>query len=469
MPRVRAFAPTAAVALLLAGCSMTPAYAPPHFDVPAAYKENGPWTAAAPADTQSRGSWWTAYGDTTLNGLETRAAQANPTLAAALASYDQARAIRTQVRAGLFPEIDGVANGNRNHRSDNAPLRAGGPDDYSSFSVGASIAYELDLWGRVRAQVAAAGDQAQASAADLESVRLSLQAELADDYLALRGLDAQGQLLADTVDAYARALQLTQIRHEGGASSALDVGRAQTQLSTAKAQVSDVAAQRALIEHAIAALVGQPASNFTLPVQVVSLTPPAIPVEAPSILLQRRPDIAAAERRAAAANAQIGVAQAARFPALTLGGSGGWQSAGGVDLLAAPNTFWMVGPQIAGAIFDAGKRKAGVVAARAVFDQASANYRGVVLGAFRNVEDQLALSNKLADEARDQADAVAAAKRTEELALIRYRQGAADYLDVVTAQTAALTAERAALALTTRRQQASVDLIRAFGGAYSVG
>ncbi|MDB5456870.1 MAG: transporter [Caulobacter sp.] len=456
----------AALTAMLGACSMAPAYAPPVVAMPAAFKETGPWTPAAPAEAQPRGAWWSVFADPTLDDLQARAARANPSLAASAAAYAQARALAAQARAGLLPEIGGAGTGTRYHRSDNAPLRTGGPDDYSAIQLGASLSYELDLWGRVRNLVAASGAQAQASAADLESVRLSLQAELADDYFNLRGLDAQEKLLIDTAAAYQRALQLTQIRHDGGAATGLDVGRAQTQLSTAKAQISDVAAQRALYAHAIAALVGETASSFSLPSAQIAFTQPRVPVGLPSTLLQRRPDIAAAERRAAAANAQIGVVQAARFPALTLGGSAGWQSAGGVDLLTSPNSFWMVGPQLAGTLFDAGRRKAGVAAARAAFEQAAQSYRGVVLGAFRNVEDQLALANRLAAEAKDQDDAVAAAQRTEALALIRYRQGAATYLEVVTAQTASLQARRAALALDARRLQASVDLTRALGGGW---
>jgi multidrug efflux system outer membrane protein len=449
----------------LGACSMAPVYAPPTVAVAPAFKDTGPWTPATPeAEAQTRGVWWAVYGDPTLNDLEARAAKANPSLAAAAAAYDQAAALASQARGGLLPLVDGSATTIRQRRSDNAPLRNGGPDAYSTRQVGVTASYEFDLWGRVHNLVAASGTQAQASAADLESVRLSLQAELADDYLTLRSLDAQQKLLVDSVAAYDRALQLTQIRHDGGAATGLDVGRAQTQLFSAKAQISDIAAQRALYEHAIAALVGESASSFSLPPAQITFTQPRIPIGVPSTLLQRRPDIAAAERRAAAANAQIGVAQAARFPALTLGGSAGWQSAGGVDLLTSPNTYWMIAPQLMGSIFDGGRRKAGVEAARAQFDQAAANYRAVVLTAFRNVEDQLALANRLADEADDQDAAVQAAKRTEVLAMIRYRQGAATYLDVVTAQTAALQAERAALVLDARRLRASVDLIRALGG-----
>lgn len=467
MQRAKRLLLVAAAASALTACASAPPYVPPAVSTPTAFKETGPWTPAAPADAQTRGDWWTVYDDATLNDLEARAAKANPGLAAAVAAHDQAVALAAQARAGLFPSLDAAGLASRQRRSDNAPLRNGGVDEYSTRQVTATASYEVDLWGRVRNQVSAGTAQAQASAADLQSVRLSLQADLADSYLALRGLDAQARLLADTAAAYQRALDLTQVRHDGGAANGLDVGRAQTQLATAKAQLTDIAAQRALYEHAIAALVGETASTFSLPAAQIAFSQPQVPVGVPSAILQRRPDIAAAERRAAAANAQIGVAQAARFPALTIAGQAGWQSAGGVDLFEAPNALWLLAPQIAGSIFDGGRRKAGVEAAKAAHAQAAANYRGVVLAAFRNVEDQLALANRLADEARDQDAAVTSAKRTEDLAMIRYRQGAANYLDVVTAQTAALTAERSALALDTRRLQASVDLIRALGGAPS--
>ena len=457
----------AATALALAGCSLAPPYAPPATPLAAAFKEQGPWTPAAPADAQARGQWWAMFSDPVLDGLEVRAETANPNLAAAVAAYDQARALAAQARAGLVPEIDGSALANRQRRSHNAPLRVGGADEFTTNQAGVSLAYEIDLWGRLRNLARGAGERAQASAADLRSMRLSLQAELADDYLTLRGLDAQLRLLRATETAYARALDLTQILHNGGNATGLDVARAQTQLSSIKAQITDVGAQRALMEHAIAALVGESASVFSLAPVDAALPQPKVAVSAPSTLLQRRPDIAAAERRAAAANADVGVARAALFPALTLDGSAGWQSAGGINLLQAPNTMWLLGPQLVGAIFDGGRRAAGVRASRAAFEEAGANYRATVLNAFRDVEDEMALANRLAAEAKDQADAVAAARRSVELANIRYKEGAATFLDVVTAQTAALTAEQAAIQLATRRLQASVDLTRALGGAWS--
>ncbi|HEY3949773.1 efflux transporter outer membrane subunit [Phenylobacterium sp.] len=459
----------APAALALGACSLAPAYQPPATPIAAAFKEQGPWTPAQPADAQPRGQWWAMFSDPVLNDLEARAEKASPTLAAAVAAYDQARALSDQARAGLVPEVDGSGLADRQRRSKNQPLRVGGPDAYSTDQLGASVAYEIDLWGRLRNLARGAGERAQASEADLRSARLSLQADLADDYLTLRGYDAQIRLLSDTVAAYQRAYELTEVLHNGGNANGLDVARAQTQLSSAKAALTDVTAQRALMEHAIAALVGESASAFSLAPTDAALPQPKVAVSAPSLLLQRRPDIAAAERRAAAANADIGVARAALFPALTLDGTAGWQNAGGGQLLSAPNTFWLIGPQLVGAIFDGGRRAAGVRASKAAFEEASANYRGVVLNAFRDVEDEMALANRLAIEAKDANDAVVAARRTVDLANVRYRQGVATYLDVVTAQTAALTAEQTQIQLATRRLQASVNLTRALGGAWGSG
>jgi multidrug efflux system outer membrane protein len=462
------FAPAAA--LLLAGCSFAPAYVPPKVETPAAYKEAGPWTPASPAAAAApRAGWWKVYGDPVLDGLEAQLEGANNTLASAVARYDQARALAAQARAGLLPEIDLVGGAQGNRESRNRPLRLGGlgQNQYDNDQLGLASNYEIDLWGRVRNLAAASRAQAEASAADLSAVALSLQAELANDYMGLRGADAQLRLLNDTVAAYARAYDLTRALHEGGAASGLDEDRAETQLRTARAQIPDMKAQRALYEHAIAALIGKPASTASVAATDNGPAPPKIPVTAPSALLQRRPDIAAAERRAAAANAQIGVARAAFFPAITLGVSGGYQDAGGINLIQAPNTFWTLGPNVVAPLFDAGRRRAADRYAQAQFDQASADYRQAVLTAFENVEDQLTLNNQLADEADEQALAVRAAEKTRDLALTRYQLGAADFLEVVIAQTAALQNEQAALTVQTRRLQASVNLVRALGGGWT--
>ena len=464
----RPVAPLAAL-LLLAGCSFAPAYAPPKVETAEAYRETGPWTPAAPSDGSPRGGWWGVYGDPVLDGLEVQLGQANTSLASAVARYDQARVLARQAGANLLPEIDFAGTVQNNRQSVDRPLRIGGagPSLYDNDQVGLQTNYELDLWGRLRNLAQASRNQAQASGADLASAELSLRAELAADYMALRGADAQLRLLKDTVDAYSRAYDLTQNLHEGGASSGLDVGRAETQLRTAQAQIPDLAAQRALYEHAIAVLVGKSASAFSIAAVDQAPAPPAVPVTAPSILLQRRPDIAAAERRAAAANAQIGAARAAFYPTITLGLSGGYQSAGGVNLLSAPNSFWTLGPGVVAPVLDFGRRQAQLDFAKAQFAQAGADYRTTVLSAFQDVEDQLALNNQLAGEASQDALAVAAATKTQDLALTRYRLGAAAYLEVVTAQTAALQVEQQALAVQTRRLQASVNLVRALGGGWT--
>ncbi len=453
----------------LAGCSLAPAYAPPTVETPVAFKEVGPWSPAAPADAAPRDGWWRVYNDPVLDGLQAQLEAANNGLASAVARYDQARALAAQAGAGLFPEIDfsGVAQALR--QSQNRPLRTGGagPNNYDNEQIALGVNYEIDLWGRLRNLAAASRDQAQASAADLQSAELSLRADLANNYMALRGADAQLKLLKDTVAAYSRAYDLTQARHEGGASSGLDVGRAETQLRTAKAQIYDLAAQRALYEHAIAVLVGKPASAFAVAAVDNGPAIPHVPASAPSALLQRRPDIAAAERRAAAANAQIGVARAALFPTITLGLTGGYQDAGGINLLQAPNSFWTLGPGVVAPVFDEGRRQAAAAAAKAQFNQVSADYRQAVLAAFQNVEDQLALNNQLAGEASEQALAVTAAQKTQDLALTRYQLGAASFLEVVTAQTAALQVEQSALTVQTRRLQASVNLVRALGGGWT--
>lgn len=457
----------ALAAAALAGCSLAPAYAPPLTATPTAYKEMGPWTPASPSDAAPRGDWWTVYGDWTLDDLEARIETANPDLAAALARYDEARALAAEARAALVPELDAGGHVTENRQSAHRPLRGPGENSYDDDLLSGSVSYEFDLWGRVRNAVAAGKAEAVAAGADAASARLSLEAQLADAYMSLRDEDAQAKLLADTTEAYARALKLTKAQHDGGAVSGLDVGRAETQLESAIAAQADVAAQRALDEHEIASLVGVPASSFSI--APVSELPPVvrIPVAASSLLLQRRPDVAAAERRAAAANARIGVARAAFFPSIALDASGGYETAGGVNLLEAGNSFWTLGPAVALTLFDGGRRKAADRAARDQFDEASDNYRSTVLAAFQEVEDNLALCNRLSDEADHEALSVAAARRTEDLALIQYKMGSITYLDVVTAQTADLQAQRAALIIAERRLQASINLVRALGGGWT--
>ena len=449
----------------LTGCSMAPDYRPPATPVPRDFKELEGWTAATPMDQAPRGQWWEAFGDPVLNDLEARAEQASPTLAAALARYDQAKASAGIERADLFPQVNAGGDASRQRLSGNRFSGNGVAPVYDDFSVGATLDYELDLWGRIRNSVKAARADAQASEADLASARLSLQAAVADAYARLRGLDAEAELLRQTVDAFGKAYRLTTTRHDGGIASGIDVNRAKTVLDNAQAQISAVANERAATEHEIAALVGAIASDFSIPVRVQPLRAPELPVGAPSQLLQRRPDIAAAERRIFAANARIGVARAAFFPTLTLGLSGGYQASHG-ELFSKPSSFWGLGPASAVlALFDGGRRRAGVRMSRAEYEEMTADYRETVLGAFRQVEDALAANRHLADQAVSQRGAATAAGRTSELALTRYRDGASDYLEVVTAQTDALEAQRALLAVQTQRMRASVALVKALGGA----
>jgi len=457
-----------AAGTLLAGCSFAPTYQAPAVAMPAAWRDKGPWQTGTPADQLSRGSWWRLFGDDTLSGLEVQVISANTTLAAALAHYDAERQLLVEARSGLFPSITGGGSMSRNRQSDNRPLRGSNqPDVYNADTVGLGLNYEADLWGQVRNQVDAGTATTQAAAADLESLRLSLQATLATDYFRLRGLDAEAELLTQAVADYSKALKLTQLRHEGGIASGIDVGRAETQLESASAAAQDVAAQRALYEHALAVLVGEPASSVSLAPAVVAMTMPHIPVGVPATLLQRRPDIAAAERRLAAANAEIGVARAAYFPVIDIDATGGYQSTSVAHWLSAPNSFWSLGPSALVTVFDAGLHKAQVAEARDRYVEASADYRGRVLGAFAEVEDNLALLDDYAAEAGERQSASTAATHTEALAMDRYREGVVNYLDVVTAQTAALQAQQDVLALATQRLQASVGLIRALGGGWS--
>ena len=460
-----------AVSAALASCSLAPPLKTPDVPTASTYKEIAPWTIAQPADRLPRDSWWAIYGDAQLDDLQKKLIANNPDLAAALASYNQARAFSDQVRSGLFPTITGSADVERDRQSDNKPLRgpiSASPSYYSSNTVGAEATYELDLWGRVRNEVASGNALAQAAAADLENARLSLIAELVDDYIQLRGFDRDSAILDDTVKAYRRALDLTKQRHDGGIAPGLDVARAQTQLDVARSQFAQTLAQRALMEHAIAALVGESASQFSIAVQTDEIKLPQVPTGIPSTLLQRRPDVAAAQRRMESSNADVGVARAAFFPSITLNAGGGYQSTQFPNWLQAPNSFWAIGPSALLTIFDAGKRNAQVTQARAALDEASAKYRSVALSAFQQVEDNLALLDHYHDASEAEKSAVAAAQRSLDFSMDRYREGAVNYLDVVTSQTAALQTQRDALDLDTRQLRASVALIRALGGGWSV-
>nr|WP_275690447.1 efflux transporter outer membrane subunit [Luteibacter yeojuensis] len=457
------------VATGLSGCSLAPTYKVPEVPMAPQYANaDTPWTEAKPADRLDRNGWWKLYGDARLDDLQAKLLANNATLAAALAHYQQSVAITRQVRADLFPQIGLSANAQRNRESDTRPLRgATSPSSYNAYTIGAQLDYEVDLWGRVRDSVAAGTAEQAASAADLASVQLSLQAQLADNYLQLNGFDRQIKVLSESIDAFTRALALTQSRHDGGIASGLDVARAQTQVSNAKSQLTQARAQRALVLHAIAVLVGDSASTFSLATDDAPVKVPTIPLEVPSTILQRRPDIAAAERRTAAANAQVGVARSAFFPQLTLDGQGGWQSNRWGSIATAPNRFWAIGPTLLLDVFDGGRRKAAVDQAKAATDEAGAQYRGVVLNAFAQVEDNLTLLRDLGTALTDQRAAANAAQRSVDLSLNRYREGAVGYLDVVQAQTAALDAERSVIDLETRQLRASVQLVRALGGGWS--
>jgi NodT family efflux transporter outer membrane factor (OMF) lipoprotein len=455
--------------LTIAGCSFAPPYRPPSTEIPAAYKEAGPWTVATPGAKQAS-DWWKAFGDDTLDTLEGRIEGANPTLAGALARYDQARGYLGETQSAALPQVGLETDFSRNRQSDHRPLRsANQPNNFSSGTVEGEFGYELDLWGRVRNSIAAGKAQVTATGDDLAAIRLSLEAQLAAQYVALRGYDREEALLRATVDAYSQADALTQRRFQGGIASAIDTGIAGTQLAEARAQLADVAAARALSEHAIASLVGTPASNFTIAPAQVNLTLPSIPLAVPSTLLQGRPDVAAAERRMAAANSEIGVVKAAFFPAITLGGGIGFQNTGLSGLVAAPNTLWSIGATSVLSIFDGGLRRSKLAVARASWTEQTASYRGLVLQAFQDVEDNLALLHHLSDEATQETEAETQAGQVEKLYLNRYVKGAVNYLDVVTAQTTALRTRLTALDLETRRLQASVQLIRAMGGGWSTG
>ncbi|EQB11611.1 hypothetical protein L288_03180 [Sphingobium quisquiliarum P25] len=455
--------------LLMAGCSMAPPLHIPATPMAEDYKYGALWRNAAPADRQPRGQWWRDFDDPVLDDLIARADVDSPSLAAAVARLDRAQAETRLAGADLAPTLDGQMALSRERLSAGRPIGPGVPVTADQYILGGALNYEIDLWGRVRHSVRASEADAAVEAASLASVRLSLHGALADAYFQLRGLDREGALLRRTVDAYEASDALIRIRHEGSIASGVDRSRSQTQLANAQALFRQIAARRATLENRIATLTGMMPGQFAITPADSIAALPAIAPGLPSTLLERRPDIAGAQRRLIAANARIGVAKAARFPRIDLALAGGFQ-ASGAPLISAPTGYWALGPLSAVLnLFDGGRQRARVAVSEAEYNILAANYRETVLNAFQEVEDSLASNAALAAEEADRQRAAQAAARGEELALDRYRDGAADYLEVVTAQTAALAAQQAFITVQTARRRAAITLVRALGGGAQDG
>ena len=460
---------TVFMAVVVTSCTVGPKYARP--SVPTApadsYKEIDGWKSAQPGDQLQRGAWWEIFGDPQLNCLEDQLTASNQDLKVAQARFQQARALVRFNRASLYPTISTAPR--------IASIRDSGSQPYlpathntGDFVLPFDLSYELDVWGRVRRAVAASREEAQAKAADLETVSLSLHAELAFDYFELRSADAQKQLLDDTVKAYQESLQLTVNRFDGGAAPKSDIAQAQTQLEATRVQDTDIAVQRAQFEHAIAILIGKPPAAFSLPPSPLHVQPPDISAGLPSQLLERRPDIASAERRVAEANEQIGIARAAFFPTIVLSATGGFEGNSITNWFTWPSRFWAVGPSALEPLFDAGRRHATSQSALANYDATVAGYRETTLTALQQVEDNLAALRILKEEARQQHEATASAQESLQIFTNRYIGGADPYLQVLTAQTIALNNERNDVDILRRRMDASVLLIKALGGAWNV-
>lgn len=453
---------------ILSACSVGPDYVRPTITAPPVFKEMSGWKVARPQDHVSRGRWWEIFGDTYLNALAEQVALSNQNVAVAEAQYRQARALVQAARAAYFPTVTAGASFTRTFRSINSTGSTASGKTTSDFLIPFNASWEPDLWGRVRRSVEADRTGAQASAADLEAVRLSLQAELVQDYFQLRTLDAQKKLLDMTADVFRKSLELTLNRYESGIASREDVLLAETQLKSTEAQAIDTRVQRAQLEHAIAALVGRPATAFSIPFTPLDTLPPEIPVGLPSELLERRPDIAAAERRIAAANARIGAAEAAYYPALTLSASAGLEASDLSHWLTWPSRFWSFGPAITETLYDGGLRGAQTDQARAVYDASVATYRQTVLTGFQEVEDNLAALRILEEESRVQGEALKSARQSVTFTTNQYRAGTVSYLSVIVIQAVALVNERTAIDILGRRMTAGVLLIKALGGGWNL-
>jgi NodT family efflux transporter outer membrane factor (OMF) lipoprotein len=454
-------------AALLGACAVGPDYVRPTIEQPTAFKEATNWKTAQPGDQTIRGNWWEIYNDPLLNSLQEQVTLSNQNLKQAEAAFRQARALVQSSRSAYFPIVSANFSASRssaNTNNNQLTTSSGNKRDSRSLSLDAS--WEPDLWGSIRRSVESSENNAQASAADLETTRLSMQAQLAQDYFQLRALDSQQALLNRTLADFERSLQLTQNQYAVGIVPRATVILAQTQLKNTQTQALDVGVQRAQLEHAIALLIGKAPSAFDIAPAPLTAEVPATPLGLPSALLERRPDIAGAERRLAAANAQIGVAKAAYFPSLTLSATGGYQSNSMANLLTLPNRFWSIGPALAQTLFDGGARRAQTDQAIAVYDQNVAIYRQTVLTGFQEVEDNLAALRILEQEAQVQDEAVQLARKSVELMTNQYKAGIVSYLDVITTQTTALNSELSAVNIQNRRLTASVLLIKALGGGW---
>ncbi|MHA3884494.1 efflux transporter outer membrane subunit [Stutzerimonas degradans] len=454
--------------LALGACTLGPDYQRPQLPDTHAFKQAEGWKSAAPADALQRGDWWKLYGDAELDALVSRLNVSNQNLAVAEAQYRQARALVRSARSQLFPTLSGNAGVTRSRQTTGSSSSNVSAGVSESYEAGLSASWELDLWGRLRRGLEANRATMQAGAADLAAVRLSLQAELVQTYLQLRVMDEQQRLLDQTVAAYARSLRLTENQYRAGIVPKSDVAQAQTQLKSTQAQAIDLKWQRAQLEHAIAVLIGVPPAELSIAVRDDIPSLPEVPLALPSQLLERRPDVAAAEREVMAANAEIGIAEAAWYPDLTLSASGGYRNSSFNQLFEVPNRFWSLGPQLALTLLDFGGRRAELERAEAAYDQTVATYRQTVLDSFREVEDYLVQLRVLGEEAVVQREALDAAQESLRLIENQYRAGTVDYLSVVTVQTTALNNQRTNLTLLGDRLVTSVQLIAALGGGWQI-
>ena len=461
-------AASVAVSGLLTGCVVGPNYKRPPVQTPTAYKTPDPWREAAPKDSIPKGAWWEVFNDAELSAYEQQLLNANQSLVAAKERLEEARALARVTSAGFFPQGSVDPNASRNRYSGRRPevVTLGNPLTQSTYEIPFLVNYEPDLFGKVRRNMEAANANLQSTAADMYNVDLVLTAELAADYFSLRELDAETQVVQESVTIQQKGLQLVEDRHNGGVASGLDLAQQQTLLDSTVTQVYLVQQQRQQYEHAIAVLTGNPAASFTVPVRPLNTKPAPVPLGVPSDLLERRPDIATAERQMAYQNALVGVATAAFYPQLTLTGTGGYQSTSITSLLTSPNAIWSLGGDLLQPIFNGGRNRANLAAAKHTYDESVANYREAVLVAFQQVEDGLTGLNELAQAAGTQNAAVSDARRALEIANNRYVGGVTSYLDVITAQSTLLSNQRLLTQLSGQQMVTEVYLVKALGGSW---